>query len=515
MHPISTKDTRLPIQVLVLAIFTVLALFIWEGSKGFNLWDEGFLWYGTQRVMLGEVPIRDFMAYDPGRYYWSAALMSLWDANGIMALRGAVAIFQAIGLFAGLLLISRTEKKHSFLYLVLSAVTLALWMLPRHKLFDISLSILLIGVLTFLVQRPTNRRYFMAGACIGLIAIFGRNHGMYAIAGSLGVMIWLNIKRVEGPGLFKGFSLWAGGVVIGFTPLILIALLVPGFFSAFLNSILFLFEIKATNLSLPIPWPWLVNFGSAPLSVVIRDCLIGVFFIATVVFGVLSIMWVFWKKFQDTQVSPVLVAVSFLAIPYAHYAYSRADISHLAQGIFPLLIGCLALLSTQPPKIKWFLALILCTASFWVSYVFHPGWQCHINNQCVTIEISGSSLQVDASTESDIQLLRSLSNQYTPNGQNFIVAPFWPGAYALLERKSPMWEIYALFPRPETFEQAEIERIKAARPGFALIFDLPLDGHDELRFLNTHPLINKYIRDNFEPLPNPPNPAYQMFKAKK
>ncbi len=138
----------------------MFTLFLWQGHKGFGLWDEGYLWYGAQRVMLGEVPIRDFMSYDPGRYYWSAALMSLWNDNGIMALRSAVAIFQAIGLFAGLLLIARSSKNQSFVYLLLSALTLAVWMFPRHKLFDISLSILLIGVMVFLIQKPTGRRYF-------------------------------------------------------------------------------------------------------------------------------------------------------------------------------------------------------------------------------------------------------------------------------------------------------------------------------------------------------------------
>jgi len=89
----------------------------------------------------------------------------------------------------------------------------------------------------------------------GLVAVFGRNHGVYGIAGSIGVMVWLNIKRTEGPGLIKGFALWAGGVMVGFMPIILMALLVPGFAVAFLENALHVFEKKTTTIPLPVPWP--------------------------------------------------------------------------------------------------------------------------------------------------------------------------------------------------------------------------------------------------------------------
>jgi hypothetical protein len=506
------KSYFLPLQVLALASVSVFSLFMWQGNNSFSLWDDGFLWYGAQRVMLGEVPIRDFMAYDPGRYYWSAALMWLWDDNGIMALNGTVAIFQVIGLFAGLLLIARSAQNLS--YLLLSTVTLAVWMFPHYKLFDTTVSILLISTLAFLVENPTNRRYFITGLCIGLAAVWGRNHGIYGIMGSIGVLLWLNINREEGPRLVKSFAIWAAGVAIGFVPILFMAALMPGFASAFWESVYFLFEAKSTNFALPVPWPWLVNFASLTIGEAIRGVLIGLLFVASLGFGMLSIVWVVWQKLQRKPVSPALVAASFLTLPYAHYAFSRAGYTHLALGIFPLLIACLIILATQPAKTKWPLAVIICGASLWVMHIYHPGWQCHASKQCADINVSGNKLIVDPSTASDVKLLRQLSTQYAPNGQSFIVAPFWPGAYALLGRKSPMWEIYPLWPRSQAFEQVEIERLKKAKPGFALIFDFPLDGRDELRYRNTHPLIHQYILDNFERFHDSPRSDYQIYIAK-
>jgi hypothetical protein len=438
--------------------------------------------------------------------------MSLWNDNGIMALRMAVAIFQAIGLFGGLLLIARRLKNQNFPYLLLSALTLAVWMFPRHKLFDISLSILLIGVMVFLIQKPARLRYFLAGVCVGLAAVFGRNHGIYGVVASLGIMGWLSIKRTHEPGFIEGSALWASGVTIGFAPVLIMALVMPGFATAFWDSILFLFEVKATNLPLPIPWPWQVTFGSVSVIEAIRAVLVGLFFVATAVFGVLSIAWVVWQKFHGKTVPPVLVAVAFMAPPYAHYAYSRADVGHLAQGIFPLLIGCLAMLATLPSRAKWPLSLMLCCASLGVMLVLHPGWQCGFDNRCVKAEISGSQLGVPPDVAEDVRLLQGLADKYAADGRSFLATPFWPGAYPLLGKKSPMWAIYALQPRSEAAQREEIKRIKAANPGFILMYDFPLDGREELRFRNTHPLIHQFILDNFQFLPDSPNPFYQIFK---
>jgi hypothetical protein len=506
-------------KLVLIAFFSfilIALLFYIQGRAGFSLWDEGYLWYGAQRVMVGEVPMRDFDSYDPGRYYWSAALMGLWGDNGIMALRAAVASFQALGLFICLALLARNTSKAKIVYLLLAATTLVVWMFPRHKLFDISLSIALVGALSFLVQQPSNRRYFLTGLFVGIIAVFGRNHGMYGVAGSLGVMAYLACKRENGFVLLKAFAVWTAGAVIGSLPVLLMIAAVPGFALAFWESILLLFEFKTTNLPVAVPWPWRVPFGQVPPVEVARSMLVGLFFVGIVAFGVLSIAWAIRQRLQNKLVSPELVASAFLALPYAHFAYSRADIGHLAQGIFPFLIGSFVLLSRQHAKVKWPFAALLCGGSLLVMLPLHPGWQCYSSQQCVEVNVAGSKLKIDSGTAGDLALLNNLSEQFAPGTRSFIATPFWPGAYAALERKAPMRAIYALLPRSDAFQHSEIERIKAANPGFAIIFDLPLDGRDELRFRNTHPLIDQYIRDHFELLNGyTKNPAYQIYRSKQ
>jgi len=171
----------------------------------------------------------------------------------------------------------------------------------------------------------------------------------------------------------------------------------------------------------------------------------------------------------------------------------------------------------QRTWVKWFFSVILAMASIVVVIDYHAtaiGLLCSESNPCVDVEISGTDMQFNQEAAANVNLLRELANKYSPDGGSFIATPLWPGAYALLERKSPMWDIYPLSHRSEAFEQLEIERIKVAKPGFALIFDYALDGDDKRRFKNTHPLIHQFILGNFEEIHESANPAYHIHKAK-
>ncbi|TPG48684.1 hypothetical protein EAH75_09620 [Rhodanobacter glycinis] len=491
----------------VIGIISVAISFIWERRQGFSLADEGYLWYGIQRVLSGEVPIRDFQAYDPGRYYWSAFLMWLSGTNGIVAVRDTLAILQGFSLAVVLWWLAITDTRQKSVgvgvgFIIIAALVLVAWMGPRHKLYDISISIGLICVLANLVRCSSRINYFSAGLFTGLAAYFGRNHGVYGAVAACGVFFYLSIGCIDWRSWRQGIALYVVGIIVGYLPMLATMLLAHGFTTAFIGSIEFIFKVKETNLPLPVPWPWLASFGTAPPAEALRALLLGLFFVAIAFFACLSICYVLWARKKGRAIPPLLVACAFCAVPYLHYAYSRADMSHLAQGVFPALIGTLALIVSVPSKPRVLAAGALCIASWFTTAQMHPGLQCLERGACVRVTVGNDALRMDQSTARNVELLRQLANQFAPVGQSFFVAPFMPGAYALFRARSPTWEIYTAWPRSDAFQREEIARIAASKPGFILIDDDSLDGRDALRYRNTHPLIYQYIQTNCERVRN-------------
>jgi hypothetical protein len=508
------------INHLFLAVFVMIVIVTmnyFEGNVGFNLADEGFLWYGVKRVLAGDVPIRDFMSYDPGRYYWSAFWMKIFGDSGILSLRLSVSIFQGLGLFFALLILSETlnQQKHHYFYLLVVGLILVLWMFPRHKLFDISLSIFLIYGLAFLINRPVLTRYFILGILIGLVAVFGRNHGVYGFLASLSLIFWLYYKKLTHESLTKAFTYWILGIFIGFSPILLMLNLVPEFASAFLDSIYLLFAQQTTNLTLPVPWPWKVDLSGAITGAVIGNLLVGAFFVLLILISAISAIIIVFYKSNKAKLDASFIASGFLLLPYAHFAFSRADVSHLAQGIFPLLILMLSIISRKKLIVKWFLVLVLFCFSIVVALPIRPFTNCYITNACNGINLKNDLLLVSQTMEQKLLYIDYLVSKYAPNDESFLILPSWPAVYAIYDRKSPIWEIYAVFPRSREFETKELEKVMRAKPKFVILDDVALDGQDSLRFKYTHPIINSYIDSHYLEVNDNPQQSLKIYIEKE
>jgi hypothetical protein len=488
---------------LVVSAIVVVAAYVWEHKLGLSLSDEGYLWYGVQRTLAGDVPLRDFMAYDPGRYYWSVPWMVLHGNAGIVGVRMAIAAFQWLGLWAGVRVVSRSlavEGARRVLLVAAVAIVLWVWMVPRHKLFDISLSLVLIAALAWMVERPGVRRYALAGAIVGLVACFGRNHGLYGCVGGAGTLIWLSIRRGASPGIVRGACVFAAGFVCGMLPVWAMAVFVPGFSNALVDSVALLIEQGGTNLPLPVPWPWL--FMPAPIEGPgsVSEWIGGWYFAGLLVFGVLATAWCFRERFAGREVPAGLVACAMMCIPYAHFAFSRADTGHLAQGVFPLLVGLCIIVARMPGAWRAASLAALMVTGAAATLSLHPGWAYRNAVNPVPLDVYGDVLRVDPTTAGVVRDLRDLVAAHASQGESFVVAPYYPGAYAVLGRKSPVWELYPLFPRTAAFQAAEIARLRADPPGFVLIQDDALDGKD-LKFSRTHAIEFSYFNETFERSP--------------
>jgi hypothetical protein len=275
---------------------------------------------------------------------------------------------------------------------------------------------------------------------------------------------------------------------------------------------LFLFEIRATNLPLPVPWPWSVPFSALPASRAIHDLVTGLFFVGVALYAMVGIPWALGSFLRGGRLKPAQIASAFLALPYAHFVFSRADLDHLAQGIFPSLIGLLAVADNPIGLRRWLSALILCGASLLVMLPKRPIYECAVLRECVEVEIARDRLRVDPATAEQVSLVHRLVAEHP--GRSFVVVPHSPGAYAMTRSRSPIWSIYALFPRSRSFQESEIERMRAADPAFVLVSDHALDGRDELRFSRTHTTLYQYVRERFAEAPGyATNPEWHVLVA--
>ncbi len=501
----SFRDVR---AAVLLSAALVSASFLLQGYIGVDLADEGFLWYGTWRTALGEVPIRDFQSYDPGRYYWGA----LWSGalgTGLLALRASSAVFQFLGLTFGLLVLRRLTWNSWFL--LVTGTLLLVWMFPRHKLFEPSIAMATVYVGVRLLERQSRKMDLIAGVFVGVAAFFGRNHGIYALVAFLLLILFSRFEVARGD-LPKRIGAWALGIVVGYSPMLCLFAFVPGFFEDFMQSIARLFEAGATNLALPPPWPWTAwdagepgggGIGASRLS----GFVVGLIYVAwPALIGVVA-LYSLRRREPLTRAQKVLVASVVVSLPYFHHAMVRADLPHLAQSIHPALIGFLAAAWCAIPLHRRFLVPtvlgILGLISLLSVFQASPLYERLRNPRHAYVwkEVAGDPILMKRNLSHLITTVEGIDEAYLDPADAILVAPYWPMLYPILDRRSPLREIYFTSEPTQTRQQAMIAELEQKSVRWALVGNVGVDRRADLLFQTTHQLLWNHLAAEFAPLP--------------
>jgi len=481
--PSEAANTRDPRGVLVcvgLALLLPALTHVFFGARHLNVSDEGFLWYGVQRTLAGEVPLRDFQAYHPGRYHWCAALAPLFGA-GILGVRAACAVFEGLGLLCALLVTRRFARGLGWPFLF--ALLFAACAFPRHKLFESALASMAAWFAVRLLERPTLARHLAAGVFVGLAGYFGSNLGLYAGLGTAAVIALVAWRERE-PGRLRRAGAWAGGVVLGFAPFLAMLAFVPGFAGG-VRASLALILAHGANIAKPWPWPWRVASSSA---LPWRDWTESLAFLVPVLALPPLLVAALRTKAAELRPRAACLAPALLAPFFLHHASVNSGAWHLAQCVQPMLLALLALpllFRARPALARGLawggtLALFLAFAAAWNPLLDAAG------ERFVESDVGGESLALPAGQARYLAGIQQTVEKRV-GAERLFLAPNMPALYCAFGKSSPSWWIYYFFPASPDEQAQLIAALATQHVDWALIGDPPPGASVEKSFRTTHP----------------------------
>lgn len=484
------------VYTLLLSSSVIFILYFSGLRYGLNLSDEGYLWHGSREVLKGKIPIRDFRAYDIGRYYWCALWMILLNRE-LLALRICLFITRIIGLFLAtfmLYLITAT-----WVVVILSAFLFAFWMGPRHKQIDIFTSIWVTFLAVILILEPHPLYYFLLGICVGFIFLIGLNHVLYAIAG---IFTLLSMMGLHGYGLEYGnsLSLFVGGGIVSAVLIFSLFILIPRFLNVYWDvKVMRVLKRKTTNLSLPFPWIWTTYTPQLNGFTSIKTIFIkGMFtFMPLFYIGIL----LFYTVLHQPSVPKewAIIATSSIGLFYFHHVISRADLGHLTQASFPFLITIVLLLDTFS-----FGYIVLCCITILSYRYIYASQQNSIpkvwskNKNLTSLTIQHNSVWINKGQANIISTLNTFIQTHSKKEDSVLILPTLVTLYPLLERKPAVYDIFCVYPALKEEEERMIREVNTSKAPIAIIRNSPLDGKESLRFSHTHPLLWNYLNEHYQ-----------------
>lgn len=485
---LSNVLASLTVAVGVAAVFDGPAL-----RTSLNVADEGYLWHGTLQVLERKVPIRDFRAYDPGRYYWCALFCLIFGRRNLSVRLAMLALrVVTLALLAGLIHHATGDWFATVLWTVAAGACSPRW----YKSTEGLSAVMAVTVAAALLDDFQPATQAVAGMFTGLSLVFGLNLALYNATALAAACLFALMRTGLEPISPEWF---AAGLLAGLAPSVFLFATVSGLWTAYVrHKVLPVLRRGATNLPLPIPWLW----KPTPPQVCGPSAYVGAVklgFTALPLFHAGVLMWRLAAGPADEPWVQVATATACVGVCYLHYSMSRADPEHLslAWPLFAIGIASLA------PGGGVGVVVACCAAAAVIICLYLSVDECALRRRhpesFVRYHAGADHFWLPTSMVSWLESIREVVETRSRDGDPVLFVPLLVTFYPLWSRRVPVYDLFCVHRAAAGAEDAMIASIEGERVRLAVVWNVALDGLEERRFSRTHPLVWAYLETRFEP----------------
>jgi tetratricopeptide (TPR) repeat protein len=218
--------------------------------------------------------------------------------------------------------------------------------------------------------------------------------------------------------------------------------------------------------------------------------------------------------------SNAALASILVSIPYSHYYLTRADFEHfgVVAPLFLMVIASSPFFIAQRRRNIAQVSIIATTFIIMFPIIsISPLYQeiASGDKNLTTEKIGKDEIVLFNGDAQLIRFLKYIKSNYIHDDEKMIIAPYFPGAYPLLEQKSPIWDIYFLLPATESHQKELIMELNENNVNYAFLADTECIGPNPARLRNTYSFLWAYIMSHFEVIDRDPElPNYNLMRKK-
>lgn len=489
-----SKKEYIVLPLILICSFFYLAAFC---KYGINPADEGIPFSGALRIMKGEVPLKDFQGYMPGKYYFYYAILKIFGSD-ILTVRYVISFITAIMVCVCYALSRKIMAVNYSLFAALTILAVPGTYYGRFLSFFITANIAFFYVFT---MSKSFAPFFM-GIIGGITLLFRQDLGLFVF--SLAIFMFLVEKYFSGDSSYAKAISGIKQYVTGYFTIIFL----PVFYYIYVGKFLYILKLNYNGFfgdyqKMNLPFPDLSSDWHE----------IGLFYIPVLIYLYTAFHIIIGMKNKHGKQFMFKLYILLIGILSFNQAIWRTHPENIIRVIIPAVILYFYLFQIGYERLKrkaliqWIFIMIFSLIPISYAYAINKNYGTHIGS----INFSTSKYKPFGIERANVfapeqfindykKLVTYIKNNTAPDEKIYIV-PFWGiPLYFLSNRTNPTyfeWVLLADMSAYPNIEELIIESLIKDKTRIIIYVDFPLDGLEERRFKNYAPKLYKWMMDNY------------------